>query len=242
MERSAVQMAFAGNTSAVPRGGLQTYYRGGLGNVELIRRQPPLPETADEMCRVAEALGGEAADVFLGARASEMALKAHSRDGRLGAVRVVHFATHGLIGGETEMLTKNRLEPALILTPPDHPSEEDDGLLTASEAAQLKLNSDIVILSACNTAAGDGRAGEALSGLARAFLYAGSRSLLASHWYVNSEAAVELVTGMFAETARTPGIGHSEALRRTMAASIRAGGARAHPSYWAPFTVVGDGG
>jgi CHAT domain-containing protein len=128
------------------------------------------------------------------------------------------------------------------MSPPDQPSEEDDGLLTASEAAQLELNADIVILSACNTAAGDGKSGGALSGLARAFLYAGSRSLLVSHWYVNSDAAVELVIGMFAEIGRRPGTGRAEALRRTMADRIRAGGFRAHPSYWAPFVVVGEGG
>ena len=128
------------------------------------------------------------------------------------------------------------------MTPPDAPSDEDDGLLTASEAAALSLNADLVILSACNTAAGDGKTGgEALSGLARAFLYAGSRALLASHWYVNSHAAVELVTGTFAETAQSPGIGRAEALRRAMASRIAAGGYRAHPSYWAPFVLVGEG-
>jgi CHAT domain-containing protein len=166
-----------------------------------------------------------------------------NKQGRLGSSRVVHFATHGLIGGETEILTRSRLEPALIMTPPDQPSEEDDGLLTASEAAQLNLNADLVILSACNTAAGDGKAGgEALSGLARAFLYAGSRALLASHWYVNSEAAVELVSGMFAESGGAQNIGPAEALRRAMVARIQAGGFRAHPSYWAPFVLVGEGG
>jgi CHAT domain-containing protein len=208
----------------------------------MIRRQQPLPETADEVCAVARALGGAADDVFLGGKASEHMLKELSKEGRLGSSRVVHFATHGLIGGETGMLARGQFEPALILTPPDKPSEDDDGLLTASEAAQLNLNADIVILSACNTAAGGGKSGgEALSGLARAFLYAGSRSLLVSNWYVNSQAAVELVSGMFAEIANSPGMGRAEALRRAMASRIQAGGFRAHPSYWAPFVVVGEG-
>ena len=108
----------------------------------------------------------------------------------------MHFATHGLLSGETEMFAAAKAEPALILSPPKTGSEEDDGLLTASEIAQLKLDADWVVLSACNTAAGESdRPGtEALSGLARAFFYAGSRALLVSHWAVNSDATVRLIT------------------------------------------------
>jgi CHAT domain-containing protein len=80
---------------------------------------------------------------------------------------------------------------------PDQPSELDDGLLTASEVAQLKLNADWVELSACNTIAGDKPGAEALSGLARAFFYAGARALLVSHWAVDSEAAARLTTSTF---------------------------------------------
>jgi CHAT domain-containing protein len=83
---------------------------------------------------------------------------------------VVHFATHGLLAGEAEAIAAAKAEPALILTPPDEASEEDDGLLTASEVALLRLDADWVILSACNTAAGDATFGaESLAGLARAF-------------------------------------------------------------------------
>jgi CHAT domain-containing protein len=83
-----------------------------------------------------------------------------------------------------------------VLTPPDEGSEADDGLLTASEIATLDLNADWVILSACNTAAADGTPGaEGLSGMAKAFFYAGARALLVSHWSVNSEAAVAITTG-----------------------------------------------
>ena len=78
------------------------------------------------------------------------------------------------------------------------PTEADDGLLTASEIATLKLNADWVVLSACNTAAGGGEGAEALSGLARAFFYAGARALLVSHWAVYSTAATELTTKTFA--------------------------------------------
>src|SRR6202030_4187530 len=155
--------------------------------------------------------------------------------------RVVHFATHGLIAGELKGLA----EPALVLTPPadDTPARApalDDGLLKASAVAELKLNADWVVLSACNTAAGDGNA-EALSGLARAFFYAGARALLVSHWPVNSGAAVRLTTRAFAELNQHPDIGRAEALRQAMLATIAEGGPQAHPSYWAPFVVVGEG-
>ena len=109
----------------------------------------------------------------------------------------MHFATHGLLAGETASFSKNKAEPALLLTPPAEASEEDNGLLTASEVAQLNLDADWVVMSACNTAAGSAEGAETLSGLARAFFYAGSRSLLVSHWYVDSDAAVVITTGAF---------------------------------------------
>ena len=107
----------------------------------------------------------------------------------LSEYSILAFATHGLVSGELKGLA----EPALVLTPPDEGSEADDGLLTASEIATLDLNADWVILSACNTAAADGTPGaEGLSGMAKAFFYAGARALLVSHWSVNSEAAVAI--------------------------------------------------
>ena len=174
-------VASRGVRSAIPR-----FFRGGLANVEEVRAQYPLPETADELCAVAHARGAGDSAVYLGARASETTIKRLSASGSLAQARVVHFATHGLLAGETEMLTATKAEPALLLTPPQTASEEDDGLLTASEIAQLKLDADWVILSACNTAAGENNkpGAEALSGLARAFFYAGARTLLVSHWAV----------------------------------------------------------
>jgi CHAT domain-containing protein len=161
----------------------------------------------------------------------------------------VHFATHGLVAAETESFTKSLAEPALLLTPPGVASEEDDGLLTASEVAQLDLNAEWVILSACNTAgAGDTVGAEALSGLARAFFYAGARALLVSHWYVDSDGAVKLTTRAITELQGDPNIGRAEALRRAMLA-LMADTSRApdwipaaHPAVWAPFVVVGEGG
>ena len=150
----------------------------------------------------------------------------------------MHFATHGALAGQ---VTGNN-EPGLLLTPPDKPSEEDDGYLTASEIAALKLDADWVILSACNTAAGGAKGAEALSGLARAFFYAQARALLVSHWAVNSDATVKLVTGAMGRLANKD-IGRAEAVRQAMLALIDHGEpGEAHPAFWAPFVVVGNGG
>ncbi len=179
--------------------------------------------------------------VYLGERATVSQVKALSQSGELARARVVHFATHGLLAGETALFAKNKAEPALLLTPPAEASEEDNGLLTASEVAQLNLNADWVVMSACNTAAGSAEGAEALSGLARAFFYAGARSLLVSHWYVDSEAAVAITTGAVNAMKANPGIGRAEALRSAEAALIAKGGRFAHPSVWAPFVLVGNG-
>jgi len=232
------QMASRGAARSIPR-----FFRGGLANVEEVRSLDPLPETADELCAVARSTGAGEAAVHLGQAATEAAVKTLSGNGELARARIVHFATHGLLAGETEMLAAARAEPALVLTPPAQASEEDDGLLAASEIAQLKLDADWVVLSACNTAAGDSDkpGAEALSGLARAFFYAGARALLVSHWAVNSQATVDLVTGTFEALRAAPAIGRAEALRRSMLVLVGRGGDHAHPATWAPFVVVGEG-
>jgi CHAT domain-containing protein/tetratricopeptide (TPR) repeat protein len=220
---------------------IASFFTRGVANLEALRRQPPLPETTDELCAVARSLGADDKSVHLGEQATERSLKALSADGTLGNSRVVHFATHGLLAGETESLIKVQAEPALIFTPPPVASDVDDGLLTASEVTELKLDADWVIMSACNTAAGDKLGAEALSGLARAFFYAGARALLVSHWYVSSNAAVSLTTGAFEAMRQDPSIDRSEALRRSMLALMRSGGRMAHPANWAPFVLVGEG-
>jgi CHAT domain-containing protein len=235
---AAVQVASRGVRAAIPR-----FFRGGLADVDEVRSQYPLPETADELCAVAEATGSPRAAVYLGERASETTIKTLSTNGTLASARVVHFATHGLLAGETEMLAGSKAEPALILSPPASATDVDDGLLTASEITQLKMDADWVVLSACNTAAGgsDKPGTEALSGLARAFFYAGARALLVSHWAVNSEATVKLITTAFNQLKTDADMGRSEALRRSMLALISTGGNHAHPAMWAPFVVVGEG-
>ena len=150
----------------------------------------------------------------------------------------MHFATHATLAGEL----RGANEPGLILSPPRSASEKDDGYLSASEVATLKLDADWVILSACNTAGGKTQSAEALSGLAKAFFYAGARSLLVSHWYVNSQATVTLITKTFDSLTRDPKIGRAGALQRAMKLLTLEGKHTWHPSYWAPFVVVGEGG
>ncbi len=207
---------------------------GGLALVSELRKLARLPETEDELRAIARSLGAQDTDLHLRHFATEARVKSMP----LSAYRIVAFATHGLMAGEFSGLA----EPALALTPPDTGTTQDDGLLTASEVAGLELNADWVVLSACNTAAADGTPGaEGLSGLAKAFIYAGSRSLLVSHWAVDSQATVALTTGLFRILAEQPGIGRAEALRRA-GLLLMADPRYAHPAYWAPFVVVGEGG
>jgi CHAT domain-containing protein len=233
-ERAKVQPASA------RRGPIRSYasYWKGNGPDHAVLRDglSALPESADELRAVAKALGASEADLKLGAAASETVVK--STD--LSQYKVVYFATHGLVAGEMKGLA----EPALVLSLPAKPSELDDGLLTASEVAQLKLNADWVVMSACNTAAGGAVGAEALSGLARAFFYAGARALLVSHWKVYSHMAVSLTSHAFDEMKKDPAVGRSEALRRAMLAAIDDGKDPwdAYPDFWAPFSVVGEGG
>jgi CHAT domain-containing protein len=208
-----------------------SFYRNGLADIRALRELAPLPDTADELRAIAKALGAPPDAIYLGKAASETQVKAAA----LHEYRIIEFATHALVAGDLSGLA----EPALVLTPPDIPSEADDGLLTASEVATLKLNADWVVLSACNTAAGNAEGAEALSGLARAFFYAGARALLVSHWAVYSSAATELTTKTFATMASTANLGRAEALRRSMLALVEDG---KPPGYWAPFVLVGEGG
>ena len=212
--------------------------RNGLVDIAHVRVQTPLPETRVELCAVARHLNAGAENIHLGDRGSEAILKRLSERGALADYRVLHFATHGALSGEI----RGGTEPGLILTPPTAATAEDDGYLSASEIAALKLDADLVILSACNTAAGGAENAEALSGLARAFFYAGARALLVSHWAVYSDATVKIITEALSVLAADPSVGRAEALRRSMMTLIDKGAPHeSHPAYWAPFVAVGEG-
>ena len=184
---------------------------------------------------------------LVGASANALLLRDEARERRLKAMRlsdyrIIHFATHALVADETARFDA-RAEPALALTLPGTATDIDDGLLMASEIAQLKLNADWILLSACNTAAGNKPGAQALSGLAQAFFYAGARNLLVSHWPVGSEATVRLTMLAIHAITAEPSIAPAEALRRGMVALIRDGDAsNAHPTFWAPFVMVGASG
>ena len=206
---------------------------------------PRLPDTADELKSIALALQADPSKVlFLGKNASEGAVKTMN----LSGFRILAFATHGLVPGELNGLT----QPALALSSPTVTGEEGDGLLTMEEILGLKLDADWVILSACNTGAGAGAGAEAASGLGRAFFYAGTRALLVTNWSVHSQSARQLVTDLFKRQADDPKIGRSEALRQAMMALVDGPGylngegktefTYAHPLFWAPYTIIGDGG
>jgi CHAT domain-containing protein len=232
--------------AALRRGAMLVPQDSGLADLAQIKLQTPLPETADELCEVARAVGADTSDIRIGARATEVEVKRLSASGALASYRMVHFATHGILAGQ---LSGTR-EPGLVLSPPEKATPEDDGYLSASEIAGLQLDADWVILSACNTAggAGIGEAAEAMSGLARVFFYAGARALLVSHWEVDSAATVKLITTAIGALAKDKSLGRAEALRRAML-SVMADTSRpanwvpaAHPTVWAPFVVVGEGG
>lgn len=235
-------IAVAGLAAPTNAGGIVV--RGGAVQAASVRRLLPLPDTANEICEVANTLRrGKARKeprLLLGPTATETALKALNKNRGLTGYNVLHFATHGLVTGEVRGLA----EPALVLTPPSQSNRLDDGLLTASEVASLELDADWVVLSACNTAAGQSPGAEALSGLARSFLYAGARSLLVSHWPVQSAAAVKLTTSAIRQLAAQPGLGRAEALRLAAVELIadETDPLSAHPMIWAPFVVVGEAG
>jgi CHAT domain-containing protein/Tfp pilus assembly protein PilF len=231
-DRRTTKLAARGVTTAA----YTDFWQGaGVDRAKLAQALPQLPDTADELNAVAKDLGVSASDIHLGSDASETTVKR----ARLADYSIVYFATHGLVAGDVKGLG----EPSLALSTPKQPSELDDGLLTASEVAQLKLNADWVVLSACNTIAGDKPGAEALSGLARSFFYAGARALLVSHWAVDSEAATRLAIATFDRLKAEPGIGRAEALRQAMLGYLNdtSSPRNAYPALWGPFALIGEG-
>jgi len=216
----------------------------GVSSAELAQL-PRLPDTRAELIAIAKALNLDPAKVLhLGKDANEQAVETTD----LSHYRVIDFATHGLVPGELNGLT----QPALALTAPAVAGVPGDGLLTMEKILALKLDADWVVLSACNTAAGAGAGAEAASGLGQAFFYAGTRTILVTNWSVHSASARELVSDLFHRQSVDPTLSRAEALRQAMLALLDgkgftdAGGkmvfSYAHPLFWAPYTIIGDGG
>ena len=235
---------FRGDSDSTRGVALAKLFRGGQVDIAQLRDLPRLPDTARELRTIR---GPVASRAPLHQRASRQGR--HGDGGQAGqsrryARRRLRHARPGGQGSAIAGRTGTRSP-----TPPANPTPADDGLLTASDVSQLKLSADWVVLSACNTAAPDGGQGaDGLSGLAKAFFYAGARSLLVSHWPVDSVATVRLTTGAFDELEKDKSMGRAEALRRSMismsdqAAADPKESYLAHPMFWAPFIVVGEGG
>lgn len=211
----------------------------------------PLPDTRRELSDIAGSLSvGTEGVLYLGPEANEVRVRSMKLDDR----QVIAFATHALIPGDLPGLT----EPALALSHPELVKgagkiENHDGLLTMSEVANLRLDADFVVLSACNTAAGEGEGADAVSGLGNAFFNAGARALLATHWAVETVSAAALTSDLFADRAGDRTGGWAASLRKAMLRAIDGPGrtnpntgetvfSYAHPLFWAPFAFFGDSG
>ncbi|OAO00028.1 hypothetical protein A8B75_19050 [Sphingomonadales bacterium EhC05] len=170
------------------------YFTDKTANLANLAKLSRLEGTDGEIRALAKLLNADPDATVFQLNATEAELNKRNASGQLANTRVIAFATHGLLSGKNSATI---IEPSLALTPPTKmPGQlvipSNDGLLTVSEAALLNLNADMVILSACDTAAGGTPDAEGLSGLAKAFLYAGARSLLVSHFPVFDFAAPKL--------------------------------------------------
>jgi CHAT domain-containing protein/tetratricopeptide (TPR) repeat protein len=205
------------------------YSRGGLSNIDYLKLFPELPETEIELKKIS-AIFDDSSKLFLKDQFNESLIKRLS----FNDYKVVSFATHALVVGEIEGLE----EPAIVLSLPEKATAENDGLLTSSEIIRLNFDNDLIILSACNTASSDGKLNSnALSGLANSFFYAGTRSILVTHWSVISESAVDLMVNTFSYLD-DDNADISVALRDAKLKML-SNEKTAHPIHWGPYTLIG---
>lgn len=217
-----------------------------LAEPAALKKLSSLPGTRRELLAIARALGSPEDSLLLAEAATESRVKSPAL---LADAGIIVFATHAMLPGQIE----GNAEPGLVMTPPDEASISDDGYLTASEAAGLKLSADWVVLSACNTAGpADGGSSESLSGLARAFFFAGARSLLVSHWPVLDTVGAAITSETFRIKAARPDLSRAEALQLALR-GIRSGTSVlgdaipgwepswADPWAWAPFSLIESG-
>jgi CHAT domain-containing protein len=205
----------------------------------LLAHLPKLPGAQLELQTVRKLTHASESDELLGAAFTEDAVL-HTN---LKDVRILHFATHALLSTDLKCQT----EPALVTSAPANASSANAALLTSSQVTGMDLDADTVILSACNTGGGaGGSAGESLSGLARSFFFAGARSMLVTHWAVNDQVTAYLVALTIAKSQADPSLGIAGGLaaaqRKLLAEATGDLASEAHPFYWAPLAVIGDGG
>ncbi|MEM7422952.1 MAG: CHAT domain-containing protein, partial [Pseudomonadota bacterium] len=204
-----------------------------------------LAGTRDELVKVQSVLGVEDDDVVLGDKFTDSYVKSAELDD----YRVLHFATHGVLGISPDCLP----EPGLITSIAD----DGDSLLEASEIVNLNLDADLVVMSACDTGAGAGQAaesqigfrgvggsyaagGESLNGLARGFFFAGARNVLSTHWSVDDIATQTLMVSFYEQVAKDADVSIADAMRKSQTALVD-GAELSHPFFWAPFAIIGDG-
>ncbi len=209
-------------------------------SARLFAAMPPLPFARTELEASRRLLGASPTDALLGPAFTVPGVKRAP----LKDVRILHFATHALLPAELRC----QAEPAIVTSAPAGSLDANGSLLTASAILDLDLDADTVILSACNSGGPGGTtAGESLSGLARSFFYAGARSLLVTHWSVNDQIAAYLVADSLRRLNDAPSLGITGAMRAAQLGMLDEAGKAfvaeiAHPFYWAPFAVIGEGG
>jgi CHAT domain-containing protein len=249
-ERTGHKVLLSSESEILPMRGIRITDTGSLDSEKItschLGSLNRLADTAEEIRSIAEALNANpSTDIFIGERASERQVKTMDLTDR----RIIVFATHALVPGDLDGLD----QPALALCSPSVTGETEDGLLTMGEIMKLRMNADWVVLSACNTGAADGAGAEAVSGLGRAFFYAGTRAILVSMWPVETTSARNLTTRLFHYQRHGKRISRARALRKSILELIDGQGLKdnstgkiiasyAHPIFWAPFIIVGESG
>lgn len=189
----------------------------------------PLPYAEEEVSSIGQLYrsNNKETELFVGDTAQEGILKSESRR----PFKILHFATHGFVDDRVPALSGLLLTPGAAL-------DGDDGFLRLNEIFHLKMNADLVVLSACETALGKEVRGEGMVGLTRAFFYAGARSVIASLWMVSDRSTALLMEAFYAHYLQGEDI--ATALRRAKLGLLKAKDPRfRHPFFWAPFVVIG---
>ncbi len=204
----------------------------GNSSQDLAAAFPDLPGSQVEADDVRQVLNAPPDSILTGDDASREKVLALNGSGQLKEYRYLLFATHAVLPDQIQGLT----QPALVLA---HP-ENGDGFLTMADIFGLTLDADFVTLSACNTGAGPHAAGEGISGLTRAFLFAGTPAMSVTLWEVDDQVAPKLTPAFFASL--NAGKSPAESLRLAKLTLINDSDPRfAHPFSWAPTVVFGDG-
>jgi CHAT domain-containing protein/tetratricopeptide (TPR) repeat protein len=234
-----------GSRSSVIKGDHRVILRevGGIADRDAIAQLTPLDELLGSMLQElarAFGMGSKWPFIYEGDQATEAAV----RGLKLDRFRTIVFVTHGL----SEDRFSNEpvvAEAALVLTPPQREATTvaaNDGLLTASEIGALHLDANVVLLIACNTASGsDTRGAEAFAGLAKAFFLAGARSVVASYWNINAQAAETIVSAAARRLRALRSASFGQAINDAAMEIAASDEQFSHPYFWAPFIVVGDG-